>query len=122
MIDHISIGVTDLNRSTAFYDGVLKALGYVRVWRTESAAGYGLDGSNDRLALFVHPTAAAPGKGFHIAFRASSNEKVTRFHAAGLQLGGVDAGAPGLRPNYSPTYFAAFVLDPDGTKLEAVCQ
>jgi catechol 2,3-dioxygenase-like lactoylglutathione lyase family enzyme len=122
MIDHLSIGVADLDRSTAFYDGVLGKIGYVRVWATVSAAGYGSPGGNDKLALFVSPMARAPGAGFHLAFTAASEEAVKQFHAAGLQLGGTDAGAPGLRENYSPTYYAAFLFDPDGVKLEAVCQ
>ncbi len=122
MIDHISIGVTDLDRSVIFYDGVLSAISYVRVWRTDNAAGYGRDGGNDKLALFSHRSARAPGAGFHLAFTAPSEEAVRQFHAAAVELGGADAGRPALRERYSPTYYAAFVLDPDGWKLEAVRQ
>lgn len=77
---------------------------------------------NDKLVLFVSPEARAPGAGFHLAFTAASEEAVRQFHAAALQLGGADVGGPGLRANYGPNCYAAFVLDPDGTKLEAVCQ
>ncbi len=122
MIDHISIGVTDLERSVIFYDGVLGAIGYVQVWRTNKAAGYGRDGGNDKLALFSDPAARAPGAGFHLAFSAPSEEAVRQFHAAAVELGGTDAGGAALREKYSPTYYAAFVLDPDGWKLEAVRQ
>lgn len=122
MIDHLSIGVADLDRSVGFYDGVLGKIGYVRVWTTSSAAGYGPPGGNDKLALFVTAEARAPGVGFHVAFTAASQDAVRQFHAAALQLGATDVGGPGLRENYGPTYYAAFVLDPDGTKLEAVSQ
>ncbi len=122
MIDHLSIGVVDLDRSTAFYDGVLGKIGYARVWATDSAAGYGSPGGSDKLALFVSPTAPALGAGFHLAFTAPTEDAVRQFHAAALELGGRDAGGPGLRENYGPTYYAAFVFDPDGAKLEAVCQ
>ncbi len=122
MIDHLSIGVTNLVRSITFYDGVLQELGYERLWKTSSTAGYGVPGGNDKLAVFVSPLARAPGAGFHLAFTAESEGAVRQFHAAALRLGGTNAGSPGLRDNYSPTYYAAFVLDPDGVKLEAVCQ
>lgn len=122
MIDHLSMGVANLDRSTAFYDGVLGKIGFVRVWTSNSAAGYGPPGGNDKLALFETRGARAPGAGFHLAFTAASEEAVRQFHAAALQLGGTDAGGPGLREKYGPTYYAAFVFDPDGAKLEAVCQ
>ena len=123
MLGHISFGVDDLDRSTAFYDAVLAPLGCVRVWTSSDAAGYGAPGGGDRLALFARPGAArAPGPGFHLAFDAPSRQAVDRFHAAALAAGGSDQGAPGLRPHYSATYYAAFVCDPDGHKLEAVHQ
>jgi len=123
VLSHLSLGVADLARAAAFYDGVLGALGYVRVWGDEEAVGYGEPGANDRLALFVKPgLASSPGAGFHLAFAAPSRASVDAFHAAALRLGGQDQGAPGPRPQYSPTYYAAFVTDPDGHKLEAVHQ
>ena len=123
MLGHLSFGVHDLARATAFYDGVLTALGYVRVWTSEGAVGYGEPGKGDKLALFSRPgSASPPGEGFHLAFNAPDRAAVDRFHATALARGGRDLGTPGPRPQYSPTYYAAFVLDPDGHKLEAVHQ
>jgi len=123
MLGHLSFGVENLERAMRFYDAALSPLGVVRVWTTQSSAGYGPPGGNDRLALFARPGAArAPGPGFHLAFDAADRQAVQAFHAAALQAGGRDDGAPGLRAQYSPTYYAAFVVDPDGHKLEAVHQ
>ena len=123
MLSHLSFGVADLARAAAFYDGVLATLGYVRVWGDEEAVGYGEPGRNDKLALFARGNdVSPPGAGFHLAFAAPSRAAVEAFHAAALRLGGRDDGAPGVRPLYSPTYYAAFVIDPDGYKLEAVHQ
>ena len=120
MLSHLSFGVNDLARATAFYEKTLAPLGYVRVFATAHAVGFGERGGQDRLALFAMPErAAAPGPGFHLAFIAPSREAVDAFHKAALGAGGTDGGAPGLRPNYSPTYYAAFVTDLDGYKLEA---
>ncbi|HLI66770.1 MAG TPA: VOC family protein [Caulobacteraceae bacterium] len=121
MLGHISFGVRDLGRSIRFYDAVLGALGYVRLVSSDHVAGYGVRGaSNERFAIMRHPEAGPPpGPGFHLAFAAPSREAVDAFHAAALRFGGVDDGAPGLRPQYGPGYYAAFVLDPDGHKLEA---
>ena len=123
MLGHLSFGVENLARSAAFYDAVLAPLGYVRVWTNPHAAGFGEGGGGDKLALFAKAgEAAVPGPGFHLAFAAPSREAVDAFHAAALRAGGRDCGAPGPRPRYSATYYAAFVLDPDGYKLEAVHQ
>jgi catechol 2,3-dioxygenase-like lactoylglutathione lyase family enzyme len=123
VLSHLSFGVADLGKAAAFYDGALAALGYVRVWSNEDGVGYGVPGGNDKLALFVQADPVIPpGPGFHLAFEAPSRAAVDAFHAAALRLGGRDAGAPGERPDYSPTYYAAFVTDPDGHKLEAVHQ
>jgi catechol 2,3-dioxygenase-like lactoylglutathione lyase family enzyme len=124
MLGHLSFGVSDLARAIAFYDAVLEPLGYVRLWTEESGAGYGAAGTtNDRLALFQQTTEVRPpAPGFHLAFVAPDREAVNEFHAAALKFGGKDEGAAGPRPHYGPTYYAAFVLDPDGHKLEAVCQ
>jgi catechol 2,3-dioxygenase-like lactoylglutathione lyase family enzyme len=123
MLSHLSFGVEDLARATAFYEAALAPLGYVCVWRHDRAAGFGEPGGNDKLALFHRPGKAhAPGDGFHLCFEAKSRAAVDAFHAAALASGGTDAGAPGLRAHYSPTYYAAFAIDPDGTKLEAVNQ
>ncbi len=121
MLGHLSFGVSDLAAATAFYDAALGALGYARVDTGPRSVGYGLPGAgDDRLRLFqCEGPAMPPGAGFHLAFAAPSQEAVDRFHAAALRHGGVDQGAPGLRPQYGPGYYAAFVLDPDGYKLEA---
>jgi len=121
MLHHVSFGVSNLERSAAFYDAVLSALGYVRVWADSSAVGYGLAQGQDLFAVKLRAgDATAPGPGFHFAFAAPSREAVARFHAEALAHGGLDNGAPGLRPAYGPDYFAAFVIDPDGYRIEAV--
>lgn len=118
MLSHLSLGVTDLARSAAFYDAILSPLGQVRVWENERGVGYGPPGGNDRLALFHRPDTHAAGDGFHLAFFAPDDAAVHAFHAAALVHGGTDEGAPGPRPRYGPSYYAAFVRDPDGHKLE----
>lgn len=127
MLHHVSLGVRDIETSARFYDAVLSALGFVRVWsdlrpgREGQAVGYGLPGQGDRLALKqMASDQLAPGPGFHLAFAAPSRAAVHRFHEAALQHGGEDNGAPGLRPHYGEHYYAAFAIDPDGHRLEAV--
>jgi catechol 2,3-dioxygenase-like lactoylglutathione lyase family enzyme len=124
LLGHLSFGVADLARAAAFYDATMMALGYVRVFTSSQSVGYGLAGRDkDKLLLIHKPVdASPPGPGFHLAFVADSRETVDHFHAAALQNGGIDNGAPGLRLHYGPTYYAAFVIDPDGHRLEAVCQ
>ena len=127
MLGHLSFGVSDLARSARFYDAVLAPLGFVRVFEKGTrAVGYAPPGtkeSDDKFALLARGAdAKAPGAGFHLAFDAPSREAVDAFHAAALANGGKDDGAPGLRSHYGPTYYAAFVIDPDGYKLEAVHQ
>ena len=123
MFDHLSLGVADLDRAAAFYDAALAPLGYVRLWRTGRAVGYGPAGfvGEAPLAFIQHgPDARPPGEGFHLALAAPTREAVNSFHAAALATGGVDEGPPGIRENYDPGYYAAFVRDPDGHRLEAV--
>ena len=123
MLGHLSFGVADLARAMAFYDAALAPLGYVRLWSRSDQAGYGLPGGNDKLALKLQSAPVVPpGPGFHLALIAPSHEAVDRFHAEALRMGGHDEGAPGPRQHYGPTYYAAFVRDPDGHKLEAVFQ
>jgi len=123
MLGHLSFGVADLPRAIRFYDAVLAPLGYVRVWTIERQAGYGAPGGGDKLALKLQSAPVVPpGPGFHLAFVAPSHEAVDRFHAEALRAGGSDEGAPGPRPHYGASYYAAFVRDPDGHKLEAVFQ
>jgi catechol 2,3-dioxygenase-like lactoylglutathione lyase family enzyme len=121
MLHHLSFAVTDLARSAAFYDAVLGSLGYRRVWDDATFIGYGVNDGEDIFALKLRPqNAGVPGDGFHVAFAAPSREAVSRFHEAALAHGGRDNGGAGLHPEYGPDYFAAFVLDPDGYRVEAV--
>ena len=121
MLHHLSFGVADLQRSAAFYDVALAALGYVRVWVDRTAVGYGTAQGQDLFAIKLNTGGTvAPSPGLHLAFEAPSREAVERFHAAAVANGGADNGAPGLRPAYGPNYFAAFVIDPDGYRIEAV--
>ena len=121
MLHHISLGVSDLERAAGFYDAALGPLGYARVWTDATAIGYGEPGGGDKLAIKLRTEGAiAPGPGFHLALSAPDRDAVIRFHEAALQHGGRDNGAPGLRPHYGPNYFAAFVVDPDGYRIEAV--
>ena len=123
MLGHLSFGVDDLARAADFYDMVLAPLGYARVWTSPTGVGFGEPGGPDRFALFARPKrVVAPGPGFHLAFNAPSRAAVDAFHAAAIGAGGSDDGAPGLRPRYGTSYYAAFVIDPDGYKLEAVHQ
>lgn len=121
MLHHLSFAVTDLGRSAAFYDAVLAALGYRRVWEDATFIGYGLNDGEDLFALKLRPAnPGVPGDGFHVAFTAPSREAVLRFHEAALAHGGTDNGGAGLHPEYGPNYFAAFVIDPDGYRIETV--
>ncbi|MBX4861676.1 VOC family protein [Rhizobium sophorae] len=127
MLHHASLGVSDIERSAAFYDAALAALGYIRVWddirpgQTGQAVGYGPPGGGDKLAIKHRPDGQrAPGPGFHLAFAAPNRQAVDRFYAAAIAHGGSDNGRPGLRSHYDEHYYAAFVMDPDGHALEAV--
>jgi N-acetylglutamate synthase len=128
MLHHLSIGTTHTERAARFYDGVLMPLGYERVWsdlrpgEDDQAVGYGSPGSGDQLAIKQTPEDVPQVPGFHLAFAATTPEAVIAFHAAALSHGGVCNGPPGLRPDYGAAYFSAFVVDPDGYRLEAVCK
>ena len=117
IIDHVNIPVADLARSRQFYDAVMIVLGHQAFAEDGPAMGYGADGWKfgiiETLESFVP---------LHIAFVASSREMVDAFHKAAIDAGAKDNGAPGLRPEYSDTYYAAFVRDLDGHKIEAVCR
>jgi catechol 2,3-dioxygenase-like lactoylglutathione lyase family enzyme len=120
MISHVSFGVRDLAFAVRFYDAALAPLGYIKVWGHAKAVGYGVAGGDDQLALFARgDQVVAPGPGFHLAFDAPSTAAVDLFHQAALAIGGSDGGAPGLRPHYGAGYYAAFLIDPDGHKIEA---
>ena len=122
MIHHLSLGVRDLGGSAAFYDGVLGALGFRRVFEDDDAIGYGVEDDKDILCLKLRDDARAPGAGFHLAFAAPTRAAVDAFHLAGMRAGGADNGGPGLREEYGPTYYAAFLVDPEGHRVEAVCK
>jgi catechol 2,3-dioxygenase-like lactoylglutathione lyase family enzyme len=118
MFDHVAFGVADYERSKTFYRGALEALGIgLRFEREGTLAAFGAEGGP---LFIVRGDREAPGAQLHVAFTASERATVDAFHAAGLAAGGTDNGGPGVR-EYSPNYYGAFVLDPDGNNIEAVC-
>lgn len=121
MFDHLSIGVKDLARSGAFYDAVLESLGFRRLYEGAAGLGYGAKHPCFWVEQVARPVPADPQSGLHLCFRAADRAAVDAFHKTALTHGGRDNGAPGLRPQYTPTYYAGFILDPDGYRIEAVC-
>lgn len=146
-LGHISIGVRDYAVSKAFYTAVLSTIGLQLVYDSEAVSdpppppssttvtvsenkknkirtlGYGPDAGHEILNIFeFKEDAAPPGAGFHLAFNAPSRDAVVEFHATALGFGGANNGLPGLRRHYGASYFAGFVVDPDGWRLEVVCQ
>jgi catechol 2,3-dioxygenase-like lactoylglutathione lyase family enzyme len=119
MIDHLTVGVSDLERSRAFYVQALAPLGFDQTSRSDVLPSEIEIGSADKMD-FAISTEYGVGAPVHIAFAADSIEQVKAFHAAALAAGGVEHGAPGARPNYGEGYYGAFVLDPDGHNVEAV--
>jgi catechol 2,3-dioxygenase-like lactoylglutathione lyase family enzyme len=118
MLDHVTLGVSDAERSRKFYDEALRPLGIERLYAEgETASGYGAS----RKAFFWISLRKAVQTGSHVAFATEDRETVDRFHQAALAAGGRDNGPPGLRPHYHENYYGAFVLDPDGHNIEAVC-
>jgi catechol 2,3-dioxygenase-like lactoylglutathione lyase family enzyme len=131
MIDHMSLPVSDIARARQLYDSILGTLGVRRVLDIEEAdaiaSGYG-DPGKPESAFWIgagEPPAEGglppPREGMHVAFAAKDRAAVDAWHRAALAAGCTDNGAPGLRPHYHPNYYAAFVIDPDGNRLEAVC-
>lgn len=118
MYDHVGLKVKDLNASVDFYTAALTPLGHVLCSRDESSASFG---PQDQPELWLYPGDGADGSSVHLALRASERNTVDRFHKQGLKAGGRDNGAPGVRKDYSPNYYAAFLIDPDGNNVEAVC-
>jgi catechol 2,3-dioxygenase-like lactoylglutathione lyase family enzyme len=118
MYDHIGLKVKNLDASVRFYQASLGALGHELCSKDDNGAGLGPAGAP---ALWLYRGNGKPGAGTHVAFRAPDRAAVDRFHQQGLKAGGSDNGKPGLRADYSPTYYAAFLIDPDGNNVEAVC-
>lgn len=123
MIDHITFGVTDLDRSRAFYDRALAPLGLHRLHDLSASdtGGVRVSGYGDSRPWFWLAEENATKGMFHVAFAADSRATVDAFHTAAMAAGGSDNGAPGLRPQYHADYYAAFARDPDGHNIEAVC-
>lgn len=120
MIDHVSIAVRDLAAAAAFYEAVLAPLGMTRLEARPATVGFGKSYAEFWLNLRGDITPAAAGSGAHVALRARSTDVVDAFHAAALAAGGASDGAPGLRPQHGDGYYAAFVCDLDGNRIEAV--
>lgn len=120
MIDHVSVPVRDLARALVFYDGLLAPLGMTRLETRATTAGYGKKYPEFWVNLRPAMEPADPGGGHHVALRARSAAIIDAFHAAALALGGVSDGAPGLRPQHGEGYYAAFIRDADGNRVEAV--
>ena len=117
MIDHMGFEVADLDRSAAFYDAVFFALGIRRQFQSPGAVAWG--DNTPRFWIVRRGRAPAPGYG-HVALAAASRPAVDAAHRAGLDAGGTDDGAPGARPNYGPRYYAGYLRDPDGLRVEIV--
>ena len=121
MLNHVSIGVRDIARTKRFYDAALKPLGYTCLSSGEGYLGYGGSSTFLWISQSTSPVPADKASGLHFCFDAPTRASVDQFHAAALETGGKDNGRPGLRTDYGPHYYAAFVVDPDGYRLEAYC-
>jgi catechol 2,3-dioxygenase-like lactoylglutathione lyase family enzyme len=120
MIDHVSVGVRDLERAALFYEATLAAVGLSRLVTRPATIGFGRSYPEFWINLRAGMAQVPPESGTHICLRAKSTGEVDAFHAAALGAGGQSDGAPGLRPHDRVRYYAAFVLDPDGNRIEAV--
>jgi catechol 2,3-dioxygenase-like lactoylglutathione lyase family enzyme len=119
MLDHVTVGVEDIERAQRFYDSALRPLGVTRLYGDgDRFAGYGVNPK----AFFWIGIRNKPQTGSHIAFAADDRATVDRFYEAAITAGGKDNGPPGIRAHYDPDYYGAFVLDPDGHNVEAVCR
>lgn len=120
ILNHVSVGVSDLNLARSFYDAVLAPLGCRRIEDFELATAWGKVFPEFWVNFPYDGLVATPGNGIHICFTAPSRQAVDIFYQAALDNGGIGEGEPGLRPEYTPDYYAAFVRDPDGNKIEAL--
>lgn len=118
MIDHIGLRTGQFDALTRFYEAALAPLGWTKLVAFEGGAGFGRDGAP---VLWIGASSEAPSS-VHVAVSSATRKAVDAFHEAALAAGARDNGGPGLRPDYGPAYYAAFVIDPDGNNLEAVCQ
>ena len=122
MYSHTTLGTNDMARAERFYDAIMAVLGHKALFKQPQVIAYGeLTGEK----LFILPpfdgNTARSGNGVHVAFKTDSRAKVDAFHKAALENGGTDEGPPGLRTHYHPNYYGAYVRDPDGNKIQAVC-
>lgn len=120
MFNHVSLGTNNIDRARRFYDPLMSLLGFRLIKQTDRMVGYGTSEVTFSLEGPFDEGPASAGNGAHVAFQAGTRGMVDAFHAAGLAHGGTDAGEPGLRTAYDANYYAAFLLDPDGNKIEAV--
>jgi catechol 2,3-dioxygenase-like lactoylglutathione lyase family enzyme len=120
MIDHVSVGISDLDRAARFYDAVLGPLGLTRLVVRPAAIGFGKAYPEFWINLRAGMPRVAPDSGVHICLRAKAMAEVDGFHAAALEAGGSSESAPALRPHERMRYYAAFIVDPDGNRIEAV--
>jgi catechol 2,3-dioxygenase-like lactoylglutathione lyase family enzyme len=119
MLDHVGVDVSDYDRSKAFYEKTLAPLGLQLL--SEPVPGIGGFGDAQKPFFWIATGRRAAQSGVHVAFAADAREQVDAFHAAALEAGATDNGAPGVRELYHPAYYGAYVLDPDGNNVEAVC-
>ena len=125
MLDHVSIPVANVERAARFYDAVLTTVGLHRRKERRGAIGYGPESRAAPVFWILQRESdgsAGPGPGLHVSFAAPDRASVDAFHATALRSGGRNAGEPGLRPQYTMPFYGAFILDPDGFKIEAVCR
>jgi len=118
MIDHVSVAVRDLAAATRFYETLLAAIGFAKLEARPATVGFGK--KYPEFWINLRAGGIAPSNGAHVCFRARTTEMVDAFHAAALAAGGADDGKPGVRQQHSEGYYAAFIRDPDGNRIEAV--
>lgn len=120
MIHHVSVGTNDILKARRFYDPIMKHLGLRVLYETDKAVDYGVSDILFGVETPFNGKPATAGNGVHIAFSVVNHKMVDDFYRIGMEHGGTEDGKPGLRPNYDSHYYAAFLLDPDGNKIEAV--